>query len=603
MYQSVSARTDMPNPPVEPASSASVPGNDVPASVDGCSPKTAINAPIALGVMTALSMALSACGGSSGAGSSTVSAASGISIRPTGGAVAAAAISDADAARFLLQAQFSASDSDIAAVKAKGYSAWLDAQFAGTPSQTAWAWLDSRGYNIADSSANYYNHNYCDNLAWRMLMTGDDQLRKRTALALSEMMVLSSDSVVNGWPYYFMAAYWDLLTTDTFGNFRTLLEDITLNAAMGNFLNMNRSVKENATTGAQPDENYAREIMQLFTIGLYQLNDDGSYKTDASGNRIETYTLSDVSNLARVFTGYLINMNTSPLSSVLWRVQTVATPQFTRERMVLTPKTHSTLAATFLGTTIPANTDGAAAFKTALDTLFNHQNLPPNFARQMIMRLVTSNPSPAYVGRVAAAFKDNGSGVRGDLKAVWKAILTDPEARTLSTDPLAGKLREPIVRLTQWARTFNATSTTGKWEIGNMMTAMGQSPGRSQSVFNFFRPGYVPPHTAIADKGQVAPEFQIHSESTTAGYINLMVGAIHDGIKDVKGDYSALASLGTADLVAWLNLHLTANQLSANSLAIMQKAVDGMNAATDKTTRIMAAVLLVMTCPEYMVQK
>ncbi|MEM9965208.1 MAG: DUF1800 family protein, partial [Asticcacaulis sp.] len=215
--------------------------------------------------------------------------------------------------------------------------------------------------------------------------------------------------------------------------------------------------------------------------------------------------------------------------------------ELVRDRMGFTALNHSPEAVDFLGTHIPANTSGAAALKTALDTLFNHPNTGPFFARQMIQRLITSNPSPAYVGRVAAAFANNGSGVRGDLKAVWRAILTDTEARTLNTDPNGGKVREPMVRFVQLVRTFGHTSTNGQYEVYDTSSSdngLGQSPVRSPSVFNFFRPGYVPPNTALATGGQVAPEFQIHNETTTAGYINFLNWFIPWGYNDVRMTYT-----------------------------------------------------------------
>jgi uncharacterized protein (DUF1800 family) len=187
----------------------------------------------------------------------------------------------------------------------------------------------------------------------------------------------------------------------------------------------------------------------------------------------------------------------------------------------------------------------------------------------MIQRLVTSNPTPEYVGRVAAAFADNGSGVRGDLKAVWTAILTDTEARTApgAGDALSGKLREPVVRFVQWARTVGFTSSDGDYEIYDLSgsdTSLGQSPLRSPSVFNFFRPGYVPPNTAIANAGKQAPEFQLLNETTTAGYINFLTWVIRGGYNDVRPNYASLLLIAhdVPAVVAWLNLRLTANQLS-----------------------------------------
>ena len=298
--------------------------------------------------------------------------------------------------------------------------------------------------------------------------------------------------------------------------------------------------------------------------------------------------------------------------------------------MALNANRHSTLAATFLGTTIAANTPGAQALATALDTLANHDNTGPFFAKQMIQRLVTSHPSPAYVERVARAFNNNGAGVRGDLKAVWTAILLDDEARGAASlaNPALGKLREPMLRFIQWGRTFGLSSGFNSWKVGATTRAdnsLGQSPLFAPSVFNFFRPGFVPPNTALAAAQAPAPEFQLVNETTVGGYLNYMQNVIRSGIyvpepsvpgtfknyqPDVKASYSAELPLAAdaAALVKRLKLLLCAGQLSAASEKIM---VDALNArpvtassSTDqKLDRIGAAVLMVMGCSEYLIQK
>jgi uncharacterized protein (DUF1800 family) len=573
----------------------------------------AVSTPASLGLLGVLAAALSACGGggSGGGSSGGSSGGSGPTITPTSTTTYPA--NDTEAARFLLQTQFSVSDADIATLKTQGHQPWLDAQFNAAQSQTGTDWLDSRGVNVPDTNQNYFNPVFGDWMAWRMLMTGGDQLRKRLTLALSEMMVASLTGLDSFYPPYVIAGYWDMLSNNVFGNFRTLLEEVTLNPAIGTFLNTKGNLKENASTGRQPDENYAREVMQLFTIGLYQLNTDGTVKTGSDGKPIETYGQSDITNLARVFTGYDYDYTRVTYRTVSWTTEKIPTTEFTRDRMAFKASNHSTLAATFLGVTIPANTDGPTALKTALDTLFNHANVGPFFATQMIKRLVTSNPSPAYVGRVASAFNDNGSGVRGDLKAVWKAIFTDTEALTLPTGASAGKLREPMIRVAQWARTFGADSSTGAWQLYDTTSSdwgLGQSPLRAPSVFNFFRPGYVPPNTALAGGGLVAPEFQIHNETTTAMYINAMTVVIQFGYNDIKTDYASLLPIASdaAALLAWLNLHMTANQLSAGTISALQTALNanGLTASSSdaaKRNRIWAAILLVMAAPEYMIQK
>lgn len=562
-----------------------------------------------------LALAVAGCGGGDGAAP------------PTGGTqtpaappppVAAAPITDAEASRFLQQAQFSAAPAEISAVKSQGYAAWLTGQYGAGPSGSAWDFLVSQGFSIAQSSQSdqRFFSNEITPMIWNQLFTGQDQVRKRFALALSEMMVVSVNPLDAFWPTYLMAAYWDMLKANVFGNFRTLIEEITLNPAMGRYLNTVGNLKEDTATGRRPDENYAREIMQLFTIGLYDLNNDGSIKVDSTGAKKESYTQSDTENLARVFTGYDLDYARSAQVTVPYLNYKIPDPEFTRGKLAFNANDHSTLAVTFLGTTIPAGTDGPTALKTALDTLFNHPNVGPFFGRQMIQRLVTSNPSPAYVGRVAAAFNSNSAGVRGDLKSVWTAILTDPEARTLSTSANAGKVREPIVRAVQWGRTFNVNSVSGKWLLwgqGGSDYGLSQEPLRSPSVFNFFRPGYVPPNTGIASAGLVAPEFQLHDEVSNAGYINYLADFISSSFgyrDDIKPDYSALLSIASdaKALVDWVNLHLTANQLSANTLSLIQTSIEKLaitatSTDKDKLNRIYGAILLTMACPEYLIQK
>ncbi|MGN6364628.1 DUF1800 domain-containing protein [Asticcacaulis taihuensis] len=553
-----------------------------------------------------MSVALAACGGGGGSGGGS-----------TGGGTTPTPVNynyaPADAARFLLQAQFAFKDSDLAALNAKGYDGWLTAQFNTPANQTGVAWMNAQGHNIPTSDGNYFGSSPGDFMIWHALMTDTDQLRKRCALAVSEMMVASLNPLGGWWPSYVIAGYWDTLNAHVFGNFRTLLEQVTLTPAIGAFLNTAGNLKEDPATGREPDENYAREVMQLFTIGLYELNIDGTPKTDLLGNKKETYTQSDISNLARVFTGYDWDWSKVTWTNVSWLDYDVPSTEFATSPMAFNADNHSMLEVKFLGVTIPANTPGPDALKIALDTLFNHPNVGPFFGRQMIQRLVTSNPSPAYVSRVAAKFNDNGSGVRGDLKAVWRAILLDDEARTLPTNNTAGKLREPMIRLAQFARTFDVYSTNGKWEIYDLSGSgwgIGQSPLRSPSVFNFFRPGYVPPQTAIAANGDVAPEFQLHNETTVAGFINFFTSVMQDGYGDVKPDYTAMMPniSNSQALLDWMNLHLSANQVSPATIALIKAAIDvhpidASSTDFNKRDRICNCILLLMSCPEYLIQK
>ena len=584
---------------------------------------------------------LAACGGGGGDAATAVAASS--ASAGLGSAVAGytytAPQNDNEAARFALQAKFNVTDAEIAELRQQGYAPWISAQLNAPEAQTGVAWLDDRGYGAVSAVTEFFDHSYPgDFMIWQQLMQSPDGVRKRLALALSEFFVVSLNSIDAEFRSHGIAQYWDLLVRGTRGNFRQLLEDITLNPAMGVFLNTKGNQKEDGR-GRQPDENYAREVMQLFTIGLYQLNADGTEKRAADGSKLASYTLADVSNLSRVFTGW--DFDSSQSVNTLLQYSGYArnignTTRMTR-RMVLTASRHSTLAATFLGTTIAANTPGDQALKTALDTLFNHPNVGPFFGKQMIQRLVTSNPSPAYVARVAAIFNNNGDGVRGDMKSVFAAVLLDDEARSPAglSAPTFGKLREPMVRLVQWGRTFGLTSKAGSWKIdeqGNPSDQLGQSPLRPGSVFNFFRPGYVPPSTALAASQQVAPEFQIVNESTVGGYLNYMQDRIRYGFnidspalaehsynsysRDVTASYAAelLLVADVPALVNRLNLLMCAGQLSAGTRTLMTSALSATALPTPtasnaqavldaKLNRICAGVLMVLASAEYLVQK
>ncbi len=509
------------------------------------------------------------------------------------------AFTDAQAARFLNQATLGTTDADIAAVRSLGYAAWLDQESARPLSASNWDWLVGQGI---DKDPNARNSTLgADAAIWQRLLSAPDSLRQRVALAWSEIFVVGLDGLTGPFRQFQLAAWWDLLAQNAFGNFRSLLGAVTLNPAMGKYLNTAGNQKENTTTGRVPDENYAREVMQLFTIGLHELNDDGTPRLDAAGKPIESYTQDTVTQLARVFTGW--NLDTR---------RDDTTPELTRRPMVLTASLHSTLAANFLGARVAAGTDGATALRIALDTLAAHHNVGPFIARQLIQRLVTSNPSPAYVARAAQAFNNNGQGERGDLKALLRAVLLDEEARSEANlgAPSHGKLREPMLRFVQWARSFKATSLAGSWNVGNTSdasTSLGQSPLRSPSVFNFFRPGYVPPNTALGSAGQLAPELQLTNESTVAGYLNTLQTATAAAHRDIRPDYGSELALATdaAALLDRIERLLSASQLSAATRSTILGALNSIASTTaaGRNARVYTAVFLVMASPEYLVQK
>ena len=602
--------------------------------------QTAAASKTALASASAMAAALlAACGGGGGGGGSeTASVVAGSNSEPQAQAGFnnhPKAQSDEEAARFLMQSQFAVTDAGLSAVRSASFATKLQQDFASPQGQTGWDWLEQRGYGAADTNRYFFADYPADFMVWNQLFTAPDPMRKRIALALSEFFVVSLQSAEFNWRSHAITHYWDTLVKNAFGNFRQLLEDITLNPAMGYFLNTKGNQKEN-NSGRVPDENYGREVMQLFTIGLVQLNADGTEKTGANGARLESYTQDDVTNIARVFTGYDFDtsdgVRITPVNDTgTPETYTIESRDFARKPMKFDASRHSMLAATFLGTTIPANTAGPAALKTALDTLFNHPNTAPFFARQMIQRLVTSNPSPAYVGRVSAAFANNGTGVRGDLKAVWTAILLDDEARNPAkpSEPAYGKLREPMLRLVQWGRSFGINSAAGSWKMFDTNGAadkLGQSPLRSPSVFNFFRPGFVPPNTALAKAQAPAPEFQLVNETTVGGYLNFMQGVIRQGIycpeptvpqaayrnyiADMTASYTSELALvsDAAALVRRLNLILCAGQMSATNQNLIIAALNGTpvtasSSAAQKLDRVAAGVLLVMASADYLVQR
>jgi len=536
-------------------------------------------------VVTAIAAAssLAACGGGSAPAATTP-------VVPTG-----ATLSDSQAARFLAQASFAATSAEISSVKAKGYSGWLDEQFAVPVSSPHFDWMLANGFADVTYKSNFSG---VDNTLWRKFLSSPDSLRQRIVLALSELFVVSMDSLPVSWRGFAVAAYVDMLEQRAFGTYRELLEGVTLSCAMGVYLNMRGNTKEDAATGRVPDENYAREMMQLFTIGLNELGINGAALLDAQGKPKESYTQTNITDLARVLTG--------------WEFDTVnlAEPSFMRKPMQHLASRFSTGAKKVLNVDIPASATGPAALKTVLDTLANHANVGPFIGRQLIQRLVCSNPSPAYVQRVATVFNNNGQGQRGDLKAVIKAVLLDDEARLSGSGLATGRLREPVQRFVQWGRTFGAMSALDNWTVGNTTnpaTRLGQSPMRSPSVFNFFRPGYVPPNSLLGSNNITAPEFQLCNESTVAGYLNYMQTVISSGAGDVKPNYTAELALAAdaAALVDRIVLLLTANGLSAATLSVIATAVGSISASTDagKLNRVQAVILLVMASPEYLVQK
>jgi uncharacterized protein (DUF1800 family) len=524
-------------------------------------------------------------------------------------AEAVATLTPAAASRFLTQATFGPTDASISDVATSGRDAWITAQFA-LPQQGHLTYMQEL-VNAQGASA-MTTDNLNANI-WKQMVKGDDQLRQRVAFALSQIFVVSQQESNLWMRPAGVASYYDMLERYSFGNYRDLLQAVALHPMMGLYLSHLHNQKESGTR--MPDENFAREIMQLMSIGLYQLNADGT-PVLVNGKQVETYRHDDVAGLAKVFTGWSW---AGPDQSASRFMGVTADPAREYTPMQMYAAYHSTSEKTFLGVTATAGATGEQDLKLALDTLFNHPNVGPFIGRQLIERLVTSNPSPAYVGRVAAAFADNGNGVRGDMKALIRAVLLDPEAMPPGT---TAKMREPVIRLTNWMRAFNAKAASGLYLIGPLddpAYGLGQSPLRSPSVFNFYRPAYTPANTTLSAAGMVAPEMQITAEPSVIGYLNYMQNAIPWGTgvgSAIKADYSAeIALAATPDqLVDRVNLLLLNGNMSTILRSQILTAVNnvpqaipnGTNAAKvleQKTYRVYAAIFLTMASPEYIVQQ
>jgi uncharacterized protein (DUF1800 family) len=540
-----------------------------------------------------------------------------------------------EAARFLTQASFGPTPADNELLMKLGYAGWVNYQFGlpATSHRADWEAADAAIKAVTPTAAAGQDQVW--ESFWKQATTGRDQLRQRTAYALSQIFVISAvDGGVGNEPRA-LAAWLDMLGDKGLGTYRELLENVSLHPLMGLYLTSLHNQKADAASGRVPDENYAREVMQLFSIGLTKLNADGTPAL-VGGQPVETYGPTDITGMARVFTGWSWACGASN-SACFNNGSTggVADPDRAIKPMMAYPQYHSTEAKTFLGVTIPAQTTAnpAASLKVALDTLANHANTAPFISKQLIQRLVSSNPSPAYVRDVAAVFANNGSGVRGDLKAVVKAILTHPEARLRTTT--TGKLREPVLRLSAYLRAFPHTSDTGNFKVGNTdnaSTSLGQTPLRAGSVFNFYRPGYVAPGTKSAAAGLVAPELQLQNESSAAGWVNFMRDNLSQGVgqtngtvngvvlnrRDLRRDWTAEMTLASnsSDLVASVTDRLLYGQAStalttAMVTAINKITIPALNAAgtnqaaieTARRNRVYAAVLLTLASPEFLVQK
>ena len=407
------------------------------------------------------------------------------------------------AARLLHQGSMGPTLVEIQNAQGQSELQWLDAQLALPINY-------HRDYMVFTNDDEDFRYISRIDAWWKAVMQSDDQLRQRVAFALSEILVVSDlNNDLRSQPEG-MVTYYDLLLTHAFGNFRDLLEAVTLSPIMGTYLSHLGNEKADDALNIRPDENYAREVMQLFTIGLDELNQDGTAKLDANGNTIATYGQAEIEGFARVFTGWTF----AGSETFKRKSRDYVAPMQAFEEY------HSQKQKTLLnGDVIPQGYGAQESLQLALDNLFNHQNVAPFISKQLIQRLITSNPTPQYVERIASVFNDNGEGVRGDLAAVVKAIYLDDEARHYgSVLSYQGKIKEPLLKTVQFWRNLNARSPEGFYKTWNLVDRYGQGPMQSSSVFNFFRPDYQP--AQLRADALVAPELQIAGDATLIGTMN-----------------------------------------------------------------------------------
>ena len=557
---------------------------------------------------------------------------------PGPGVVASEAITATKASRFLAQATFGPTEAEITRLQAlNDYGAWIDEEIAKPRSLYLNATrsmysayftyctgdpeppipLDQCPSPLADTIDTW--RDYFRHVWWLRAVQGQDQLRQRMAFALSEILVVSDKSADLSDTVFGLASYYDVLNRLAFANYRDVLEEVALHPVMGLYLSMLRNEKADPDRNIRPDENFARELLQLFTIGVHELNADGSLMRDPLGEPIAAYDQTIIQEFARAFTGW--NFANIPWDE--WRgngnrtlkMTPVAAYHDTGPKLLLRNELVSG------GRTAQQDLDAA------LDNAFNHPNVGPFLASQLIKRFTTSNPSPAYVARVAAVFNNNGSGVRGDLGAVLRAILLDQEARQGTTAvPAFGKLREPLLRMTQLFRAFRAKAMPGgDWDVAPTVAVfntpssrglrgidadIGQNVLSSPSVFNFFRPDFAPVGP-VALNGLTAPEFQLWTENAVMASTNLLNFHIQYAESGGYWTYlnlSAELALATqpANLVNRLDLLLTNGSMSAGlRQSLLTRLADPVypNSSDGRLGKVRDAISLIVNSPDYLVQK
>ena len=497
--------------------------------------------------------------------------------------------------RLLEQTTFGPTSQDMEAVTAAGIEPWLNAQFDKTPTL-----LLPQLQNVGDARWSEYV-----NLWWRNAITAEDQLRQRVAYALSQIFVVSAQSGLDD-EQEGLANYYDILVRHAFGNYRDLLTDITLSPIMGEYLSMKGNQKPEPDANIRPDENYARELLQLFSIGLVKLNNDGSVITDDAGMPVPTYDQDTVEAFAHVFTGW----HFSNADHFVWPSDSdYLTP------MVAWEDYHDTQPKVLLdGVRVEGGKSAEEDLHIALDVIFNHPNVGPFIAKKLIQNLVTSNPSPGYIDDVASVFNANEDGVRGSMGSMIKAIIMHDEARFgHETYPTTfGKLKEPALRVTSLWRAFTPQSISPEFNYGWSMNDIGQAPLNSPSVFNFFTPGFSQPGE-IRNRNLVSPEFEIHDESSIIGITNrLLSNSVwshnfnywsdqHRIALDIRREVS-LEAEDPEKMLDHLDLLLLGGDMSEPLRNITRELMDEYTFEGGGPQRVIEAIFLIVSSPEAAIQ-
>ncbi len=529
--------------------------------------------------------------------------------KPPGPAGGDSNLSQQQAARFLTQATFGSTQTDIDHLVALGnYETWLNEQFAMSISLQL-PYVKAKG--------NTSNPTHRHEIWWTNVIQGKDQLRQRVAFALSEIFVISDLDYSLANSQYGVSHYYDLLANNAFGNYRDLLEKVTLHPTMGIYLGILRNEKADPDRNVRPDENYAREILQLFSVGLYEMNIDGSHKKDTYGNPIPTYTQSTVEQFAKVFTGWNFADSNEWVSNDL-------TPYDKESPLIAWEQFHDTSEKTLLNRVLPAGQTAIQDLQQALDDIFLHSNVGPFISKLLIQRLVTSNPTPAYVARVAQVFNNNGANVRGDLGAVVTTILLDDEARNghILLPKQFGKIKEPLLRLTQFWRALNASPgptsdnifRTGAMPPLHINLILGQAVLKSPSVFNFFLPDFLLfPNNNQESKLLVAPELQIMTEGNVAATNNDFHQSVYSYNNRLNGDH-AITQINidreltiapdTDNLIRHLDVLLLSGSMSPTMKQQIKTHLDSLPQGDDGLYyKVLDAIYMIVASPAYMIQQ